>query len=247
MARFLIGILLALEAAVFAVVPASAQPFSPGQKQEIEQIIHDYLQQHPEDLIESLRAAQAKAAAEQLAQQRKMIVAKRDELLHDPNTPVGGNANGDVTIVEFFDYRCPYCKAIEPSLKALVKEDGKLRVAYKEFPILGPVSVFASRVAIAAQNQGKYLAFHSDMMAVKGSIDDDTVLKVAEDNGLDMAKLKVDMDSEKTNQIIRRDYALAKALGIDATPGLIVGDNLTMGAVGIDGLRKLITIARQSK
>ena len=247
MARFVTGILLALGTAVLMVVPASAQSFSPGQKQEIERIIHDYLQQHPEDLIESLRAAQAKAAAEQLAQQRKMIVAKRDELLHDPNSPVGGNINGDVTVVEFFDYRCPYCKAIEPSLEALVKEDGKLRVVYKEFPILGPVSVFASRVAIAAQNQGKYLTFHNDMMAVKGSIDDDTVLKVAADSGLDMAKLKVDMASEKTDQIIRRDYALAKALGIDATPGLIVGDKLTMGAIGIDGLRKLIAIARQSK
>ena len=247
MMRALVGILISMAIAVVAITPAAAQSFSDQQKQAIEQLIHDYLQQHPEVIIDSLRAAQAKAVTERLAQQRKMVVAKRDELLHDPNSPVAGNPNGDVTLVEFFDYRCPYCKAIEPSLEALIKEDGKLRVVYKEFPILGPVSIFASRVAIAAQKQGKYLPFHDRMMAFRGNIDDDAILEVAKESGVDMTLLKADMVSEHTDKVIKHDYALAQALGIDATPGLIVGDRLTMGATDIDSLRKLIASARQNK
>jgi|SRR5215469_3869054 len=248
MMKILAGIFVGIATAVAAVTPAAAQSsFSDQQKQAIKQLIHDYIQQHPEVILDSLRAAQAKAVAERLAQQRKMVVAKRDELLHDPNSPVAGNPNGDVTLVEFFDYRCPYCKAIEPSVEALIKEDGKLRVVYKEFPILGPVSVFASRVAIAAQKQGKYLPFHDRMMAVKGNIDNDVVLEVAKGAGVDMTMLKTDMASEQTGKVIQRDYALAQALGIDATPGLVVGDRLIMGATDIDGLRKLIASARQNK
>lgn len=247
MIRIVVGILIGIATAVVVITPAAAQSFSDQQKQAIEQLIHDYLQQHPEVIVDSLRAAQAKAVAEKLAQQRQMVVAKRDELLHDPSSPVAGNPNGDVTLVEFFDYRCPYCKAIEPALEALIKEDGKLRIVYKEFPILGPASVFASRVAIAAQKQGKYLPFHDRMMAFRGSVDDDAVFAVAKESGLDMTLLKADMGSEHTDKVIKGDYALAQALGIDATPGLVVGDRLTMGATDIDGLRKLIASARQNK
>lgn len=236
-----------LALALAIVASASAQSFSPQQTEELEQIVHDYILQHPEAIIESLRAAQAKAATERLAQQRKVIFAKRDELLHDPNSAVGGNPNGDVTLVEFFDYRCPYCKAIEPSLEALINEDGKLRVVYKEFPILGAVSVFASRAAIAAHQQGKYAAFHDRMMALRGTIDNGAVLKVAEGCGLDMTKLKADMTSAATGQIIQRDYALARALGIDATPGLVIGDRVIMGAADIDSLRQLIAAAREQE
>jgi protein-disulfide isomerase len=247
MMRLVIGIVMGVAAAAIAVTPAAAQPFSAQQKQEIDELIHDYLQKHPEAIIQSLRAAQAKIVAERLAQQRKALVAKSEELLHDPNSPVGGNPNGNVTLVEFFDYRCPYCKAIEPWLETLIKEDGNLRVVYKEFPILGPVSIFASRVAIAAQKQGKYVTFHDRMMALRGAIDDNAVLEVAKDCGLDMKKLKADMASAETKTIIQSDYALANALGIDATPGLVVGDRITMGAIDIEGLRKLIAAARQNK
>ena len=247
MKKILVGILIGIATAVVGITPAAAQSFSDQQTQAIEQLIHDYLQQHPEVIIDSLRVAQAKAVEERLAQQRKMVVAKRDELLHDPNSPVAGNPNGDVTLVEFFDYRCPYCKAIETSLEALIKEDGKLRVVYKEFPILGPKSVVASRVAIAARQQGKYAEFHDRMMALKGNIDNDAVMKVAAASGLDIAKLKRDMTAASIGQIIQRNYALAEALGIDATPALVIGDQLTMGAVDIDGLRQLIADARKNK
>lgn len=240
-------VLIALAVTFAAALPAAAQSFSPEQKQELDRLIHDYLQQHPQAVLDALKAAQEQADAARAMQAKRTIAEKRDELLHDPNSFVGGNPNGDVTVVEFFDYRCPYCKAIEPSLEALIKEDRNLRVVYKEFPILGPPSVFASRVAIAARKQGKYLAFHDRMMALKGTIDDDAVMKVARASGLDLTKLKNDMASAATDTVIQRNYALADALGVDATPALIIGDQLSMGAVDIDDLRHLIATARKDQ
>lgn len=247
MRNLAIAALIALVAAFAGTAPAAAQSFSPTQKQEIDRLIHDYLQQHPEAVMDALKAAQQQADDAKATAAKKTIAARRNELLHDPNSVVAGNPNGDVTLVEFFDYRCPYCKAIEPSLEALIKEDGKLRVVYKEFPILGPTSVVASRAAIAARQQGKYTEFHGRMMALKGNIDANSVMKVAEASGLDVTKLKHDMTATSVGQIIQRNYALADALGIDATPALVIGDQLTMGAVDIDGLRQLIADARKNK
>ncbi|HYL49006.1 MAG TPA: DsbA family protein [Stellaceae bacterium] len=247
MFKFALAALIAAAVAFAGPAPVAAQSFSPAQKQEIDRLIQNYLKQHPEAVMDALKAAQQQADAAKAAAAKKTIAARRNELLHDPNSVVAGNPNGDVTLVEFFDYRCPYCKAIEPSLEALIKEDGKLRVVYKEFPILGPTSVVASRVAIAARQQGKYAEFHDRMMALKGNIDDDAVMKVAEASGLDLNKLKHDMTAPDVGKIIQRNYALADALGIDATPALVIGDQLTMGAVDIDDLRQLIADARKNK
>jgi protein-disulfide isomerase len=247
MLKLVASALIAFAVASTGAPMASAQSFSPAQKREIDQLIHDYLQRHPDAIVESLKAAQQKAEAAKAAHLQQIIAAKRAELLHDPNSAVGGNPDGNVTLVEFFDYRCPYCKAIEPSLEALIKEDGELRVVYKEFPILGPVSVFASRVAIAALKQGKYAEFHDRMMALRGTIDDAAVMNVAKASGLDITELKADMTSAKTDAVIQHNYALADALGIDATPALVIGNQLTMGAVDIDGLRQLIANARKAK
>jgi protein-disulfide isomerase len=245
--RFLAAVLCLLILAPLGAAPVAAQSFSPAQRQELDQIIHDYLQKHPEAIMGSIKALQEKEEAEKAERQRKEIIARRSELLADPDSAVGGNPKGDVTLVEFFDYRCPYCKQIEPALDALIKEDGDLRVVYKEFPILGPVSVVASHVAIAARKQGKYGVFHRAMMALKGTIDEQAVMKVAAACGLDMKRLKTDMNAPEVTAIIKRNYALAEALGIDGTPGLVVGDNLTMGAVDFDGLREMIAAARKKK
>lgn len=247
MRKLAVAALIVFAAVFTGPATAMAQSFSPAQKQEIDRVIHDYLQQHPEAVMDALKAAQLQADDAKAAAAKKTIAARRDELLHDPDSVVAGNPNGDVTLVEFFDYRCPYCKAIEPSLEALIKEDGNLRVVYKEFPILGPTSVVASRAAIAARRQGKYAEFHDRMMALKGNIDENAVMKVAETSGLDLTKLKRDMTAASVGQTIQRNYALADALGIDATPALVIGDQLTMGAVDIDGLRQLIADARKNK
>ncbi len=147
-------------------------------------------------------------------------------------------------MVEFFDYRCPYCKQVEPSLDALLKEDGKLRIVYKEFPILGEASVYATRVALAAKKQGKYAEFHRAMMTTKGDIGDETVLNVATSLGLDIGKIKTDMSAPEIDKLIDANYALADALNIQGTPAIIVGDTLIPGAVDLDTLRKDVAAAR---
>ena len=239
-----------LPALALAVIAAGSHAraqsaFSPAQQQELQKLIHDYLQSHPEAVLDALKAAKDKEDAATAERQAKAIVEKRAELLSDPDSAVGGNPKGDVTLVEFFDYRCPYCKQMEPTIQALIKEDGKLRVVYKEFPILGPVSVFASRVAIASRKQGKYEAFRSQMIAAKGNIDQDTVMKTAAASGIDLDKLKTDMAAPDVDKVIQRNFTLAEALNIDGTPGLVVGNAVIEGAADLDEMRKRIAAARK--
>lgn len=243
---------LALASSLAGALPfasgAAADPMKPAEREAIEQVIHDYLVKHPEVVIEALRAGQEAEKAREAAEAKAEIARRRDELLNDPASPVGGNPKGDVTIVEFFDYRCPYCKQMEPGLEALIKEDPKLRIVYKEFPILGPDSLIASRVALAAARQGndKYLRFHTAMMNAKGLINEASILKVAEESGLDVAKVKADMNSPEIEALIKKNYALADGLDIKGTPALVIGDSMTPGAVDVDTLRKLIAEARRS-
>ena len=159
--------------------PVKAAEIPTEQRQAIEGIIHDYLLHNPDVLIEALHGAEEKLNREADVKAVKALSDQRSEIFDDPATPVGGDPRGDVTIVEFFDYRCPYCKQVQPSLQALLKGDPKLRFLYKEMPVLGAPSVTAARAALAAQRQGKYEAFHNAMMATKGQITDETVYKVA--------------------------------------------------------------------
>src|SRR5712675_3576173 len=153
----------ALLAAVVAVLipPASlAADFTPDQRKAIESIIHDYLTKNPDVLLDALQAAEDKMKGDAKDKAAQALSTRRREIFEDPDTPVAGNPKGDVTLVEFFDYRCPYCKQVEPAVEAILKEDPKLRIVYKEFPILGKESTFAAHVAFAALKQGKYKQFH---------------------------------------------------------------------------------------
>jgi protein-disulfide isomerase len=230
--------------AALADSASSPEPL-PKNKAELDQAIHDYLMAHPDVIMEALKSAQQQAEAQAAEQSRRMIATHRKELLESPEDLMQGNPKGDVTLVEFFDYRCPYCKQIEPSLDALLKEDGRLRIVYKEFPILGEASTYATHVALAASKQGKYAEFHRAMMATKGNIDDATVLSVATSLGLDMAKIKADMTAPETDKLIEKNFALADALEIQGTPAVILGEKLIPGAVDLDDLRKEIAALRK--
>jgi protein-disulfide isomerase len=223
-----------------------AADFSPTQRQAIEGIIHDYLMQNPDVLIEALRGAEDKLNRDADAKATKVLSNRRSEIFDDPATPIGGNPQGDVTIVEFFDYRCPYCKQVLPSLQTLLKEDRNLRFLYKEMPVLGPASVVAAHAALAAQRQGKYEAFHTAMMGTKGQITEDTVYKVANSVGLDVDRLKQDMTAPEIEQALKANLALADALNIRGTPGFIIGNHITPGALDLDALKDLIAEARKS-
>jgi protein-disulfide isomerase len=195
-------------------------------------------------MVEVLRAAEAKIKQDKVADARQAIATYHKDLVADATSPVGGNPDGDVTIVEFFDYRCPYCKQVEPAIEALVKEDSKIRIVYKEFPVLGADSVFASRMALAALKQDKYFAFHNAMMATKGQITEKVILQVAATAGIDITRAKTDMTDASVMEIIQHNYALGEALDINGTPAFIIGDTLVPGATDIDDLKKLVANAR---
>lgn len=218
---------------------------TPDQIKAVEQIVHDYLLHNPQVILEAVESLEQQRHDEAQQAAKSAISEHRDELLHDPDSPVAGNPNGNVTIVEFFDYRCPYCKQVEPSLAQLRKDDRQLRFVYKEFPILGPDSVVASHAALAARKQNKYQELHDALIGARGRVDESTIMTIAADAGLDVQRLKADMKSPEIASIISRNMALARTLGINGTPGFIVGDQLIPGAVDLDTLQKLVTEARK--
>jgi protein-disulfide isomerase len=228
-----------------APAAAPAADFTPQQRQAIEGIVKDYLAKHPEIVLDALQAADAKAKGAARGLAASALATHRREIFDDRANPIGGNPEGNVTLVEFFDYRCPYCKQVEPALESLLRQDHELRMVYKEFPVLGPASVTAARAALAAQKQDKFAVFHRAMMALKGQIDDDAVFAVAASAGIDIPRLKRDMQDPAITQRIKANYALAEALGIDGTPGFVIGDQIVPGAIGIDDLRQLIAATRK--
>jgi|ERR1700730_14205809 protein-disulfide isomerase len=247
MYRTLFG-LLALACACIAAAsprPLEATEMTPEQRRAIEAIIHDYLMQNPDVLIEALREAEAKANIDAEAKAAQVLHDRRREIFDDPATPVGGNPQGDVAIVEFFDYRCPYCKQVQPAIQKLLDQDQKLRFVYKELPVLGPQSDMAAHAALAARLQGKYEPFHTLMMAAKGQISDEVVYRIAGSIGLDVDRLKRDMTDPEIDQALNANKSLANALDIRGTPGFIIGDRIIPGAVDLDALKNMVADARK--
>lgn len=182
-----------------------------------------------------------------LSQQQisEVLNAHQSEMLHNPEDPVLGNPDGDVTLVEFFDYACTYCKAMHPTVMQMLKDDPKLRYVAKEYPILGPVSAFAAEAALAALKQGKYQDFSSALMTARG-LTKDTVFSIAQDVGLDPVQLKSDMATfkDEINAVLDLNFALAKALALKGTPAFIAGRTLIAGAPSAAGLKALVERAR---
>lgn len=169
-----------------------------------------------------------------------VIRARWQEIYEDPNAPVIGNPQGDVTLVMFFDYRCPYCKKVSDVVEQLARTDPSVRVVYKEFPILGRASLVAARVALAAERQGKYIEFHRAMMKTRGRITDDNIMSVARDVGLDMARLKQDLADPEIDKMIERNKELAAALHIHGTPAYVVNSKVARGTGDLDDFRELV-------
>jgi protein-disulfide isomerase len=233
--------------AVLAVLPlgsTTAAEFTAEQRQAIEGIIRDYLTKNPEMLLDVLQAAEDKLKGEAHDKASATLAARRHEVFDDPDAPVAGNPQGDASLVEFFDYRCPYCKQVEPALEALLAEDQHLRLVYKEFPVLGPESVSAARAALAARRQGKYEALHRALMGFKGQMDEAAIFKVAGSVGLDVVRLKRDMAAPDIDRMLKANLSLATALDISGTPGFVIGDEVVPGAVSLDELKQLIATAR---
>jgi protein-disulfide isomerase len=230
-------------ACVAPLAPAAAQQSAPD-KSAIEQIVKDYLLAHPEVIVESLNAFQRKQEAAEVEAQRNALVSRQDELFKNPASPVLGNPKGDVTLVEFFDYQCGYCKSVHDDVRRLIDSDTKVRLVYKEFPILGPASITASRAALAAQRQGKYDALHVALMENRGQLDDDKIFRIAGSVGLNLDQLKKDMQAPEIDDALQRNLRLASELNIRGTPAFVVGDQIIPGAVSLDKLKELIAAGR---
>jgi len=244
MLRSRLASLAVLAAVAIASPSVSAQQSTPAvdpaQKEAIEQVVRDYIRAHPEIVVEALDAYQAKKDEEERSAKAQTLTSRAEEIFRSASSPVIGNAQGDVTLVEFFDYQCGYCKRAQPDLERLVKQDSGLKVVLKEFPILGPASVTAARASLAAQKQGKYLEFHTKMMGLKGQLTDDVIYETAQQVGLDLDKLKQDMNDPSVVAELRANMDLAEALGVQGTPAFVINDQIIPGAVGFDALKSQI-------
>jgi len=244
-ALMLVGILGLLPVLTSAEVPTT--PSDPAFQQAVEQVVEQYLRSHPEVIEQSLRILQAQRQEEEREHTRQMIATKQAELLNDPHSPVSGNLEGDVTVVEFFDYRCGYCKRVAGTVTQLQQDDPNVRIVYKDYPILGEASVLAARAALASKAQGKHLVFHEALLASEEELTQSTILALATAVGLDTEKLHRDMESPSIQTMIERNQALARELGINGTPGFIIGTELVPGALELKDLKNLIRQVRQEK
>ncbi|MGQ0676553.1 MAG: DsbA family protein [Rhodospirillales bacterium] len=238
---------LALAAAWAA--PAPAQNLTPQQTKQVEDIVRRVIKENPRVILEAIEDLRKEEQAAAKSKAVGALKSRREQIERDPATPVAGNPQGDVTVVEFFDYRCPYCKAAHERVKQVVAKDGKIRLVLKEFPILGPDSVFAARAALAARRQdpGKYYALHDALLSAKERLNNELTLKIAADAGFDVERLKRDMAAPEISRMLEANADLAEELGINGTPAFIVGDNLAPGAIDAATLERLVAEARKAK
>jgi protein-disulfide isomerase len=248
--RFLAPALFAF-AVCGAPLPASAQSFSDPQRGEIETIVRNYLIAHPEVLEEAMNELNKRQAAAEAEKHEAGVARNADAIFNSPRGVTIGNKDGDVTLVEFFDYNCGYCKRAMVDMLELMKSDPKLKVVLKEFPVLSQGSVEAAQVAVAVRMQDpsgkKYLDFHQKLLGGRGAADKARALAVAKEVGLDMARLEKDMASQEARATLEENLKLAEAMGMNGTPSYVVGKQVVIGAVGVDNLREKIGVARCGK
>jgi protein-disulfide isomerase len=200
---------------------APTSTMAEAQRKDIEKVVHDYLLNNPEVLLEASQALQQKQQQNMQKQAQGAIQENASELFQSKLTTVG-NPKGNVTIVEFFDYQCIHCKKMASTMENLVKKDGSLRIVYKEFPIFGKSSDMASRAALAAGMQGKYQALHQALLNVEKRLDNQVVMDTAKSVGLQLDKLKKDMDSKEVTDILDANRNLAEKLHLMGTPAFII-------------------------
>jgi protein-disulfide isomerase len=248
--RLIVPALIAF-ALVGAPRVASAQSFTDTQRGDIETIVRNYLLAHPEVLEEAMAELSKRQAVADAAKHEATIATNADTIFNSPRGVVLGNKDGDVTFVEFFDYNCGYCKRAMADMLYLMKNDSRLKVVLKEFPVLSQGSVEAAQVAVAVRMQDptgkKYLDFHQKLLGGRGPADKARALAVAKDVGLDMAKLEKDMASPETKATIAENFKLAEDMGMNGTPSYVIGKQVVIGAVGLDGLKEKISQARCGK
>ena len=206
--------------------------------------VEDYLMQNPDVLARALENLQNYYATEEAKRQRQSLLDNADDLYNSSSDFTLGPKNASVTIVEFFDYNCGYCKRVFQPLQELIARDDDIRLVVKEFPILSQTSVLAAQAGIAAQAQGVFPDFHAAMMTARGAITMDSIIDAAQSAGADIDRLQADMNSPVTAAIIDRTRAAAQALQISGTPGLVIGSQVIPGAIDLEQMREIIAAER---
>jgi protein-disulfide isomerase len=227
--------------------PAAEAQLSGAQRKEIEAIVREYLTENPEILMEMTAALNLKRDKIEADRMAAAIKKNAREVFRPASSPVVGNSKGDVTVVEFFDYNCTFCKRVVGDVVGLVEQDKKVKFILKELPVLGPGSEEAARVALAARMQGKYWEFHRAMLESKGQASEASALRMADKLGLDVARLKKDMVSEEVKKEIEETRALANKLGIEGTPYFLIADRVIPGYAEnlLERMSKLVAEVRK--
>jgi protein-disulfide isomerase len=249
---------LCLIAAVCAALLATASPqaaradeFTAPQKSEIERVVHDYLIAHPEVLQEAMAELEKRQGMAESEKHKAAVKENAQELFSSPRQVVLGNPQGNVTFVEFFDYNCGYCKRAMTDMLTLMKDDPKLKVVLKEFPVLGPGSVEAAQVAIAVRMQDKtgkkYIEFHQKLLGGRGQADKAHAMAVAKEIGMNIPQIEKDLAGAEVKATLQESFKLAEALGLNGTPSYVIGSDVVVGAVGLPALEEKINNARCGK
>lgn len=220
-------------------------PFTALQKNDIRNTVREYILENPQVIVEALETIQSQQRHSDGRRQQSAVVARADQLFRSRSDPSVGDPKATVTVVEFFDYQCPYCRRMAQQLAELNKEDPDLRIVYKEFPVFGPASTLAARAALGAARQGKYEEFHLALMGIRGAPSERAIFRAAERIGLDAGRLRADMNSPNAQRIFQRNSQLAQELGIRGTPAFVIGDQVIPGAIEIRRLRELIAEQRR--
>lgn len=242
-----LALLLALLLAAPSARAADPPPaFTPAQRAEIVAIVRDALVRDPTILRDAVTALQASESAHRQAAAETAIDAAGPALTRTPGDPVAGNPQGDVTVVEFYDLRCPYCRRMLPVIGSLLQRDPKLRLVYKDIPILGEASVLGARAVLAAERQGGYARLQSILMHQPPQFTEDSLHAAATEAGLDWPRLQRDMQDPAIAARIQANLDLARQLGIDGTPAFVVGHALIPGAVDLADLQEAVSNARQT-
>ncbi len=216
--------------------------FTDAQKTELNKMIEQYIFDRPEVILKSIQRMQARQKAEEGAQAAAALKERKQDLEADPDDPVMGNPTGAITMVEFFDYRCGYCKRVFPTVMKVLNDNPSVRFVIKEFPILGPESVTASRASLAVwrTQKAKYGAFHAAVINLRGGIPEAKILSVATQLGIDAKQLRKDMADPEIDRILEKNYQLAQALNINGTPAFVIGGKLVPGAIDSATMNRMI-------
>lgn len=244
MSSFRSAAAMILAAAVFYAgltgIAGAKDALTTDQKKAVEELVRQYILDHPEVLMESVQRMEQKQKEQEKAKTARAIKSRGKELFKDADTPFAGPADGDVVIVEFFDYHCGVCKRVLPIIVKMLKTDPKVKLVFKEWPILGPDSIVAARAALASRKQGKYVDFHTAMMKATGRLTKNRIMAIATGVGLDPVKLEQDMKAREIDALLSRNLQLADALTLNGTPSFIIGNTLIRGGRPYDGMMDLI-------